>query len=174
MVSSYGSGITSADLERQLGHELLRPRVFVRSICGHTITACRSTSVDREADRQLLHRDVQRIAPRRVLERALVRIAGGSEGEDRSLATGLQREPSSPGSPRADAAGIRSAGKELGTIDGSSNRRKPALKAVRGKPADQRRPSSRNGWSEETRQVNGLRLSSRRFRTPRGRTPTSI
>jgi len=36
------------------------------------LTVCRSTSADRKAHRQLFHRDIQRIAARRVLERELV------------------------------------------------------------------------------------------------------
>ena len=49
----------------------------------------------RQADRQRFHRVVQRPASRRVPERPLVPVAGQCPGQDRGLATGLQREPAS-------------------------------------------------------------------------------
>ena len=44
----------------------------------------------RQADRQLLHRDLQWIVARRVPERALVRDDGGGQSDHRGLAAGLQ------------------------------------------------------------------------------------
>ncbi len=81
----------------------------------------------READGQLLHRDVQRITSGRMSERRLVLVEIGGEIEDRSLAERLQRESSSPGSRGADASRVCQRGKGLETIRGISNRRNLTL-----------------------------------------------
>jgi len=76
-----------------------------------------------EADGQQVRRELQRLAARRVPERALGRNAGGSDGEDRPLEGGLQRESASPGSRGAGAGGIRRAGQGLRAEDQATSRR---------------------------------------------------
>lgn len=112
---------------------VLKTMTAPMSSCIVSRAAFRSTSAGPEADGQLLHRDVQRIAARRVPERALVRVARGRWGEDRRLADGLQRESDSPGSQRADAGRIRSTEQGLGDRNKTTKRRKLWLRSEKSK-----------------------------------------
>jgi transposase InsO family protein len=109
-------GIIGGRHRRQSSFGTLRDRVLGPDAGPLGVSSWRSDRLQPawEVDGQLLHRDVQRIASGRMPERPLVRVDGGGEGANRSLAGRLQRESSSPGSRRPDTDGICLEGIALG------------------------------------------------------------